>query len=372
MTRSVEEQEGGIELTSCLEVARKCSPEIAVDELPTWPWRSTVLFLAEGFEERSLGLLEWLAGRGLRAEQVVLGRYGSQPDLNSLHRERYLGLCAQVSEKPYVVRNIDETGDWIREVAEERTGNPDRRIVLDVSGMSGRAIFAALDAMMRCGEGFALAYSEAKTYWPRQGDVQSILGAGATDVDSEDRHALIEDEHWLHGGSHHVDLLPGHEGYDAGTKGVALVGFLPYKSSRLGAVLGWMDYSHRLFIAGVPRLSANGWRRDALLQINSRIIGGARVVDVPTFGYREVLAQVATLLLGSEGLLERHNIHMAVLGSKLQTIGCWLLSRVVPAITMVTSTPATYYNRAFSEGVGMSWLIPCMGWRGFGREGQVL
>jgi hypothetical protein len=63
------------------------------------------------------------------------------------------------------------------------------------------------------------------------------------------------------------------------------------------------------------------------------------------------------LLFSTDALLKRYNVHMAILGSKLQTVGCWALSRVISSITVITSVPQKYYAEAFSEGVGRSWVF---------------
>ena len=161
----------------------------------------------------------------------------------------------------------------------------------------------------------------------------------------------------MFGYEHHVELVPGHEGYDASGTGRALVAFLPFKASRLAAVLGDEDYAEKLFIAGKPPSPQLNWRLDALKEINESLTRGARVEEMSTFGYRRTLEGLSNLLLGDDSLLWRYDVHFAALGSKLQTIGSWALSRIVPSITVVTSVPSRYYRNAFSEGIGPTWVF---------------
>ena len=39
-------------------------------------------------------------------------------------------------------------------------------------------------------------------------------------------------------------------------------------------------------------------------------------------------------------------MHVAPMGSKLQTLACWALSRITRALTMVTGVPARYFPRS--------------------------
>ena len=62
-------------------------------------------------------------------------------------------------------------------------------------------------------------------------------------------------------------------------------------------------------------------------------------------------------MLSEESLLWKYDVHMAILGSKLQTVACWVFSRIVRSITVVTSVPTQYHPEAFSEGIGQSWVF---------------
>jgi len=136
-----------------------------------------------------------------------------------------------------------------------------------------------------------------------------------------------------------------------------LIGFLPFKCARLAAILGEEDYSEVLFIAGHPHLKKNHWRKDALKEINEFTIKGRRVEDISTFLYRETLKEFIQILFSDDSLLQKYDVHLAVLGSKLQTVACWVLSNIIRSLTMVTSIPAKYFPEAFSEGIGNSWIF---------------
>src|SRR5208337_830209 len=82
------------------------------------------------------------------------------------------------------------------------------------------------------------------------------------------------------------------------------------------------------------------------------------IEEISTFGYRNTVDKLGKLLFRDDSLLWKYDVHFAADGSKLQTIGCWVFSRAVPSITMITSVPKHYYKKAFSRGIGPSWVFP--------------
>jgi hypothetical protein len=166
-----------------------------------------------------------------------------------------------------------------------------------------------------------------------------------------------DEREWLYSRNFDVELVQGHEGYDVAGS-AALVAFLPFKAARLAAVMNYSEYSQYVFIAGKPRLGENLWRLDALIQINKAITRQWPIVEMSTFGYKDALKQLAGLLFSSDALSARCDIHVAPMGSKLQTVACWALSRITRSITTVTAIPSRYFPKKFSEGIGSTWVFP--------------
>lgn len=344
-----------IELEECLRYA-----ELAQGETSLADWftdsKQPVLVLAEGFEERSLGILERLAARQVRVPAVIIGRYRKDADLNARHRARFEALAEALAPGTWQVLENADDGGWVREAISRVRG---LRVALDITGLSSRGLFGALDELASAPHDVTIMYSEAAQYWPKRTDWEQIRRESSPEYLSYDQLAYRADESkWLYSGRHfHVELIRGHEGYDvAGTS--ALVAFLPFKAARLAAVMNHAEYSQYLFIAGMPRLAENQWRLEALREFNRAVTKEWPIVEMSTFGYRHALQQLAELLFSSDSLSTRCDIHMAPMGSKLQTIACWALSRITRALTMVTSVPTSYFPKAYSEGVGDSWFFP--------------
>lgn len=341
-----------IEHERCSQYLKRADGETSFVDWLRGQSKLPVLLAAEGFEERSLGVLRQFATQGCRLPAVFLGRYVNDDELNQRYRPQFEMYAEMVS--PGAWRPIDnrEDGKWVQEALE--AARPES-VALDITGLSNRGLFSALDAIAgaRCKK--AILYSEAAEYWPKQSDWERMSKALRGELsDSASLAEVADKEEWLYGREFSVELLPGHDGYDvAGTS--ALVAFLPFKAARLAAVLSRTDYSEYLFIAGRPRLDKNQWRLDALKQINAAITKQWPVEEMSTFGYRDCLEQLASLLFCENSLSYRCDVHLAPMGSKLQTVSCWALSRIARSITLVTGVPRKYYADKYSEGIGQSW-----------------
>ncbi len=318
------------------------------------PLKKAWLLLSDGFEERSLGIAEALAGRGLKFTGVALGMYSEKRGLNERFAERLRSACSSLcADKPLLFENRND-GRWVAE-ALERLRGLDVSLLLDITALSGRGIFGALDSLASWREGeVVLGYSEAREYWPTRTEwtrLKRELG------DERLLPAAVDAKPWLFGFQHSVELIAEHEGFSTGTGMQALVAFLPFKCARLGAILGAGEYGRVVLIAGKPRLKKNVWRLQALKEINSSLIRTWPVAAMSTFGYRTSLKELFNLLFRDRRLMDCCDVHLAVTGSKLQTVASWLFSTIVRSVAVISSTPVLYYPESFSEGVGHSWFF---------------
>lgn len=340
-----------IEQEMCSEYLERSEDECRFPQWITGRHSHMGLLVAEGFEKRSLGVLQRLAKRDVDLEGIVIGRYVGDRELNRQYRPKFEELAEVVAPGKWSAVENRNDGAWVQEGLDALDCD---EVILDISGISNRGLFQALDAAAESPRSVYVGYSEAKEYWPKKSDWQQLKKGLA---DYESLADLVDSKPWLFGLEHKVETIPGHEGYDAAGAGRALVGFLPFKCARLAAILGEEDYSEFLFIAGSPHLKKNGWRLKAQEEINEPATKGRVPITMGTFGYRSALDELAKQLLSEESLLWKYDVHMAILGSKLQTVACWVFSRIVRSITVVTSVPARYYKDAFSEGIGESWIF---------------
>jgi len=337
----------------------RCAEYIAstVSEIPFSRWieeydGDITVIVTQGFEERSIGFIEGLAEQGLTADAVIIGRHSSHIEANAKYHARFEAAAVRVSRDPLRIIDLDVNGLWVsKALLYTRTSN----VVLDITGIGTRGLFGALDAAAHSDKRVLISYTEAKEYWPKRAD-WATLKSELADVSSLPD--AVDNKPWLFGYEHNVELIPGHEGYDSAGMERALIGLLPFKYARLAAVMSAEDYASFLFIAGRPRLPENAWRYEALLDINRDIVKDRRIVEMSTFGYRMALQKLHDILLQEDSLLEQYDVHVALMGSKLQDVACWALSCMIPSLTVLTAVPTKYYHEAFSEGVGQKWVFP--------------
>jgi hypothetical protein len=260
-------------------------------------------------------------------------------------------LAEAVSPGRWRVLANHNDGQWVQTGLEWLDADD---IILDISGVANRGVFGALDAAVDSSKNVFVGYSEAKEYWPKKPGWRELEKSFS---DNTVLAEMVDEKPWLFSYEHTVEIIPGHEGYDAAGAGRALVAFLPFKCARLAAVLGEEDYREFLFIAGRPRLKKNAWRLDALQKINASLTKEWPVVEMSTFGYRRAFGTLVSSMFSEDLLLCKYDVHLAAIGSKLQTVASWILSRIVGSLTIVTSVPTTYYPQAFSEGIGSSWVF---------------
>jgi len=347
-------QEKSVERQECDDYLARSADEANLQLALRKQHASTALIVTQGFEERSVGVLEMFAKAGVKLRAVVINRYADDTVPNTRYEERFERAADTVAAKRWSIVNNDYNGGWLTRAIKATDAE---RVIIDITGVSNRGLFGALDAAASSLRRISLAYSEAAEYWPKEKEWRKL------NEDLSGHHTLaeiVDERPWLFGYDHRVEFIPGHEGYDSAGSGRALIGFLPFKCARLAAVLGKDDYTEFLFIAGRPRLPKNRWRLHALKKINEGIVKDWPVVTIPTFGYRKALAELSHLLFSERSLLERYNIHMAILGSKLQVTACWVFSTIVPSITIVTSVPFRYFPEAFSDGIGSKWIFPLL------------
>ena len=309
------------------------------------------LILAEGFEERSLGILTKASEMAIKVETLVIGRYKNDTNLNRKYRAKFEMLAEKVCPANWKITNNNNDGIWVAE-AMKLVKSED--VVVDITALSNRGLFGTLDSALLPDRNVYIAYNEAKEYWPKKTDWEEVKSKFSVSGNISE---IVDTMPWLFSYEHSVELINGYEGYDSAGSEKALVAFLPFKSARLAAIMERDEYSKFLFIIGHPRLEENSWRSEAQIIINERLINNWLKAEMNTFGYRNSLRCLSKLLFDEYSILQKYNVHLAILGSKLQTIGCWIFCNIVRSITCVTGIPLRYFPDAFSEGIGASWIF---------------
>jgi len=342
--------ESSLEARLCQDFLTRTEDEASLDLISAESLAETALFAVEGFEERSVGVLEMLANKACVSE-LVIARYDEHRGPNTKFRKRFDRAARKLAPSHWRTVHNTNDGSWF---LQELSNIKSTRILFDITGASNRSLFGLLDAAVSSGREVLIAYSEAGEYWPTQNDWRTLRREL---VAPDDLARVVDEKPWLFGYQHRCELVKGHEGYDSAGSARSLVAFLPFKPARLASVIGEEEYSAFVYVAGRPRLPENEWRLKALIEINADLTRGQRVLTMDTFGYRKAFKQLTDILFVEPALLNNFDVHLAPLGSKLQVVACWALSSIIRSVTVVTSVPLKYFPEAFSEGIGERWVV---------------
>jgi hypothetical protein len=331
----------------------------AKDEVPISEWLAvgclpSVLIVIEGFEDRALGILRFLSLKRCKVKSVILGRYSREETENAANRTEFEQLCGAISVNPVSIRKVDDSGDWVSKIVSEARGES---IFIDISGASNAHIFNVINAAASGSGDVQIGYTDAKIYWPTHKDWKELKKSVTASQEITKKADIAP---WLFGTEHSVRVLRNHEGFDDVGSEKALVAFLPFKAARLQALIGDDEYVDYMFLCPRPRMGENKWRVKACQEANSAVIGTSPVFEVNAFGYKNTVLELMNLLFRETGLILRSNIHMAPLGSKIQTVGSWVFCVLVPSITVKVSSPKFHFAKAYSSGTGASFVIPLL------------
>lgn len=340
----------------CQALLRNSSNEISFDKwLKESAEKSIGYVVCQGFEERSLRLLERLPPSLTKgSRRLVIIRYPQKNGTKRRNREYEEDFKKAATEKfakrfKYIL--ILEQSDWFKEITEYLRCE---EIFVDITGMSNPLLFQFCEQAKLMGVSLNLGYTEAKDYWPKKENWQKI----ESKISESDFRLKIDSQEWLWGAGYNVSLLKGFEGFEAPATPNALLAFLTFKPSRLSSILGEFEYSYMHFFLGIPRLKSKAWRIGALSALNDPIHQKAETQRLSTFSYSETAKELVRILFQSDPKLAlTYNIQIAPLGSKLQSLGCWVVATSIKSIGVVISSPEEYFPRAFSSGSGRSWVI---------------
>ena len=156
----------------------------------------------------------------------------------------------------------------------------------------------------------------------------------------------------------HLDPLPN-----------TIMVFPSFKPDRARAAINLVDpalltrpRSAVKWLLGVPHLSADSWRLDAMRSINE-IAPDTPQFEVSTFDYKECLAVLEQVYLACQ---DSNNISLAPFGSKMQALAGCLFCHLHPDVRVIFAAPKSYDASQYSKGAKAAWVID------FGRVGTLM
>jgi hypothetical protein len=272
----------------------------------------------------------------------------------------------KVEDEDILQYNRFEPGDFEDRLRERLLRHGARNVVVDISSMSKLEIMLVLNVCRTLNLGVRVLYTEAQSYAPSQEEFDSAR------ENKEIHRPTLQVFTGVHGVVR-VDSLASVAMQGQPTAALVFMSF----NDALTQVLLNTVYPSRLFlINGRPPL--HQWREEAMAWIHDQVRreweednpmdpGTSRGVSLPkrvvsTLHYRETVL----LLLNLYWLLSaKHRILLAPAGSKMQTVGCYLVKALHPDIHVEYPSPEGF-SKEYSWGIGCRWLVD------FGRFSKLL
>jgi hypothetical protein len=312
---------------------------------------------APGFEDRTFAIIDGLAS-DIRANAILIDYVPNNPD-NRLAAVRQ-GLAAKgvkVTEQDIITYNHFEPGDFEERLSIRIRHLKAHRIVIDISTMSKLLIMLTLNVARDLKLDVIVFYAEPLAYRPTEEDFQHAR------AESKVHQPSLQVFTGVHGVVR-VDSLAsvamqGHQ--------TAALVFMSFNDALTQVLLNTVYPGRLLLINGRP--PRHRWREKATAWIHDQVrreweednpVSDTKPGDVAlprrtvsTLDYRETVMLLLDLYWE---LSATQRILLAPAGSKLQTIGCFLIKSLHPDIHIEYPSPEGFAPD-YSTGVGRRWTL---------------
>lgn len=353
----------------------RLSLENIADRLPTFAESDDipdvdVLILAAGFEPRCATVARKLQAAGRRVPHTITLHFPTNLDENAVIWEELDGIVEAISEKRTAIQMTGSSLEFdsaLLSALPPMAGSGATRVLLDVSGASGRMILLTLRALFSSVRqdsthiDLAVAYTEANEYAPSKEEADATI--------AELKHAL--ESHTMPGKELTLGLdrdpqdlcvvYEGHHVEDGPDRAIVICGF---NAHRIRAALDNIDPSFNTnlphpqvtYVAGEPPRPDRSWRLDAMKELNAFGTDPAALHyrTSSTLHYEETLRLLEQLYEKSFGA---ERITVLPFGSKMQTIATALFCELHADVRAQIVTPKAYRGSGYSTGSGPTHIL---------------
>ena len=317
-----------------------------------------VIVHAPGFEDRTMAIAQVLAKNAPQAKGILLDYVPKNP-INRLTDVRHALTARGVTITDSDILQYDrfEPGDFEARLLASLRGHAARRVILDISTMSKLAIILILNVCHVLKVNVLIVYSEAKEYGPSRDDFE---GARRNKKIHQPSFQIFTGVH----GIVRVDSLASVAMQGQPT---AAIVFMSFNEALTQVLLNTVYPSRLLLINGRPPVHT--WREEATAWIHNQVqqewendnplqtldAGTPRLPErvVSTLDYRETVDLLSRLYWQ---LSINHRILLAPAGSKLQSVGCYLVKALHPDIHIEYPSSKGFLP-PYSSGIGHQWTL---------------
>jgi hypothetical protein len=312
---------------------------------------------APGFEDRTMAIVDTVTCQG--TVRGILLDYRPVNSNNRLAdvRTGLTSIGCEIDDQDVLTYHRFEPDDFESRLERRLVGHLARRAVIDISSMSKLAIMLVLNVCRRLNLQVEVFYAEAESYAPSR---DAFEHARRNDEIHQPTLQVFTGVH----GVVRVDSLSSVA--MQGQPTAALV-FMSFNDALTQVLLNSVYPGRLLLINGRPPLQL--WREAATAWIHEQVrreweddnplaegIGhspGLPMRVASTLDYR----QTVLLLLSLYWALSAHyRVLLAPSGSKMQTLGCYVIKALHPDIHIEYPSPDGF-SREYSAGVGPRWTV---------------
>jgi hypothetical protein len=309
-----------------------------------------VLISAGGFEDRVLAIPSILTKKSPSEGLAIVLEYLPHNEKNRLDEvvAELRQQCAQVEIEKYDLHHPE----GFDEILTKRLRNLQARAVcLDISGMSRLAIMIIADVLREMNLPLRIAFAEAREYAPSQEEFESAKKGGEQHLPTS----------FIHTGMHDVLHVRRLSSVRMQSNATVLIAFDSFNEALCQALINMINPSRFILINGRPPRDELRWREEATKYVHQFLRKEWNIEDdnepvktTSTLYYAETY-ELLTLLYWR--FSTEHRIIIAPTGSKMQTLGSYLMRAVHKDIHVEYPAVAGFFADKYSQGVREIWEI---------------
>ncbi|MDE0006179.1 MAG: hypothetical protein OXQ29_26110 [Rhodospirillaceae bacterium] len=316
-----------------------------------------VVIHAPGFEDRTMAIVEDIVmSRGGKAILLDYRPYKESHKLKEVC-EGLLGSGVDVSEKNIIEYDRFRPGDFELRLRARLTSVGAKKAVIDISTMSKLEILLVLNVCREMKLDVKILYSEAETYGPSEEEFEN----------AREKKEIHRPSLQIFTGIHGVVRVDSLSSIAMQGQSTAAIVFMSLNDAMTQVLLNTVYPGRLLLINGRPPV--HSWREEATAWIHDQvrreweddnpcIVSPGSNVPLPkrtvsTLDYRETVVLLIDLYWA---LSAGHRVLLAPAGSKLQSVGCYIVKALHPDIHIEYPSPE-WFHPYYSSGIGHRWNI---------------
>ncbi len=309
-----------------------------------------VLISAGGFEDRVLAIPSILTKESPPEGLAIVLEYLPHDEKNRLDevvtalRQR----CAQVETEKYDLHH-PEGFDQI--LTDRLYSLKACAVCLDISGMSRLAIMIIADVLREMNLPLRIVFAEARDYAPSEEEFESAKKG-------DEQHLPTS---FIHTGIHDVLHVRRLSSVRMQSNATLLIAFDSFNEALCQALINMINPSRFILINGLPPRDELLWREEATKYVHQFLRKEWNIEDdnVPvkttsTLYYAETYELLTSLYWRFS---TEHRIIIAPTGSKMQTLGSYLMRAVHEDVHLEYPAVSGFFGDKYSRGVREIWEI---------------